>query len=69
LSSYVRTLTKDLYQFQNLIKMSNELELKGQELVDYIMSNWSWSEEKTLHWLADRKPVNCKTTDELIKRN
>ena len=41
--------------------MSNEIELKGQDLVDYIMSNWSWSEEKTLHWLADRKPMNWKT--------
>tara|TARA_B100001057_G_scaffold84327_1_gene80161 strand:- start:163 stop:315 length:153 start_codon:yes stop_codon:yes gene_type:complete len=33
--------------------MSNEIELKGQELVDYIMKRWNWSEEKTLHWLAD----------------
>ena len=33
--------------------MSNEIELKGQELVDYIMERWNWSEEKTLHWLAD----------------
>jgi len=41
--------------------MSNEIELKGQALVDYIMSNWSWSEEKTLHWLADHKPTNWKT--------
>ena len=31
----------------------NEKEIKGQELVDYIMSNWNWSEEKTLNWLAD----------------
>ena len=31
----------------------NEREIKGQELVDYIMSNWNWSEEKTLNWLAD----------------
>ena len=31
----------------------NEKEVKGKELVDYIMSNWNWSEEKTLNWLAD----------------
>ena len=31
----------------------NEIEIKGQELVDYIMGNWNWSEEKTLNWLAD----------------
>ncbi len=31
----------------------NEKEIKGQELIDYIMSNWNWSEEKTLNWLAD----------------
>jgi len=31
----------------------NERAIKGQELVDYIMSNWNWSEEKTLHWLAN----------------
>ena len=32
---------------------NNEKEIKGQELVDYIMKNWNWSEEKTLNWLAD----------------
>ena len=31
----------------------NEREIKGQEMVDYIMKNWNWSEEKTLNWLAD----------------
>ena len=31
----------------------NERAIKGQELVDYIMSNWNWSEEKTLNWLAN----------------
>jgi hypothetical protein len=31
----------------------NEKEIKGQELVDYIMGNWNWTEEKTLHWLAN----------------
>ena len=34
-------------------KKDNNKEIKGQELVDYIMSNWNWSEEKTLNWLAD----------------
>ena len=33
--------------------MNNEIELQGQQLVDYIMLRWDWSEEKTLHWLAD----------------
>ena len=32
----------------------NEKELKGQEMVDYIMKNWDWSEEKTLKFLADK---------------
>tara|TARA_B100001094_G_C18159993_1_gene788704 strand:- start:1135 stop:2064 length:930 start_codon:yes stop_codon:yes gene_type:complete len=31
----------------------NNKEIKGQEMVDYIMKNWNWSEEKTLNWLAD----------------
>jgi hypothetical protein len=31
----------------------NERAIKGQELVDYIMGHWNWSEEKTLHWLAN----------------
>ena len=35
--------------------MSNEIELKGQQLVDYIMGRWNWSEEKTLHFLANKK--------------
>lgn len=30
----------------------NERAIQGQELVDYIMDTWNWSEEKTLHWLA-----------------
>ena len=47
--------------------MNNEIELKGQALVDYIMSRWNWSEEKTLHWLADRKPTNWKTAEKIIK--
>ena len=32
----------------------NEMELKGQEMVDYIMKTWDWSEEKTLKFLADK---------------
>ena len=35
-------------------KTSNEIELKGQHLVDYIMGRWNWSEEKTLHFLANQ---------------
>ena len=35
-------------------KTSNEIELKGQQLVDYIMGRWNWSEEKTLHFLANQ---------------
>ena len=31
----------------------NEREIKGQELVDYIMGHWGWSEDKTLNWLAN----------------
>ena len=31
----------------------NDRAIKGQELVDYIMGHWNWSEEKTLHWLAN----------------
>ena len=47
---------KDAVKAGNKLKQEgegNEREIKGQELVDYIMSNWNWSEEKTLHWLAD----------------
>ena len=32
----------------------NEMELKGREMVDYIMKTWDWSEEKTLKFLADK---------------
>jgi len=32
----------------------SEKELKGQEMVDYIMKKWDWSEEKTLKFLADK---------------
>ena len=31
----------------------NNKELKGQEMVDYIMKRFNWSEEKTLNYLAD----------------
>ena len=39
--------------YDDAIGEGNEKEIKGQELVDYIMGNWNWSEEKTLHWLAN----------------
>ena len=32
----------------------NEKELKGAEMVQYIMDRWNWSEEKTLRFLADK---------------
>jgi len=32
----------------------NEKELRGKEMVDYIMKRWNWSEEKTLKFLADK---------------
>ena len=32
----------------------NEKELKGAEMVQYIMGRWNWSEEKTLRFLADK---------------
>jgi len=32
----------------------NTVELKGQEMVDYIMKRWDWSEEKTLDFLAKK---------------
>jgi hypothetical protein len=41
----------------------NEKEIKGQELVDYIMSNWNWSEERTLHWLANNYGKKKKEED------
>ena len=48
---------RDAYQIQEEGSIEegegNEKEIKGQELVDYIMSNWNWSEEKALHWLAN----------------
>jgi hypothetical protein len=43
----------------------NEKELKGQEMVDYIMKNWDWSEEKTLKFLADKFSKNLKEDKEL----
>jgi len=47
----------------------NEKAIKGQELVDYIMGNWNWSEEKTLHWLGNnfgknKKPQTPKEEDQ-----
>ncbi len=31
-----------------------DIEVKGQEMVNYIMKTWNWSEEKTLKFLADK---------------
>jgi hypothetical protein len=41
----------------------NEKAIVGQELVDYIMKKWDWSEEKTLKFLAD-KLGNRQAVDE-----
>ena len=38
---------------EDYVNEDNNREIKGQELVDYIMKNWSLSEEKTLNWLAN----------------
>ena len=48
----------------------NEMELKGQELVDYIMNHWNWSEEKTLKFLADKfgNSQEIKEESDLIKK-
>jgi len=47
---------KDAKKAGNALKKEgegNERAIKGQELVDYIMGHWNWSEEKTLNWLAN----------------
>ncbi|QQO91871.1 hypothetical protein immuto35A_191 [Flavobacterium phage vB_FspM_immuto_3-5A] len=44
-------------------KLNEEKEIVGQELVDYIMKKWDWSEEKTLKFLAD-KLGNRQAVDE-----
>ena len=41
------TLKQGTYEGQD-----NEKEIQGQEMVDYIMKNWNWSEDKTLNFLA-----------------
>jgi hypothetical protein len=38
---------------EDYVNEDNNVELKGKELVDYIMGHWNWSEEKTLNWLAN----------------
>jgi hypothetical protein len=43
------TLKQGTYEGQD-----NEKEIQGQEMVDYIMKNWNWSEDKTLNFLAKR---------------
>ena len=44
-------------------KLNEEKAIVGQELVDYIMKKWDWSEEKTLKFLAD-KLGNRQAVDE-----
>ena len=43
-------------------KKDNNKEIKGQEMVDYIMNHWNWSEEKTLNYLADNFGKNTSGT-------
>jgi hypothetical protein len=47
-------IAKQLRNYDMNEGTDNEKELKGQEMVDYIMKNWDWSEEKTLKFLADK---------------
>ena len=47
-------IAKQLRDYDMNEGTDNEKELKGQEMVDYIMKNWDWSEEKTLKFLANR---------------
>jgi len=47
-------IAKQLRDYDMNEGTDNEKELKGQEMVDYIMKNWDWSEEKTLKFLADK---------------
>lgn len=46
----------------------NEKEIIGQEMVDYIMQKWNWSEEKTLHFLA-KKLGNRNAKEENLNTN
>ena len=46
-------INKQLRDYDMNEGTDNEKEIKGQELVDYIMKNWNWSEEKTLNYLAN----------------
>lgn len=46
-------IAKQLRDYDMNEGTDNEKEIKGQELVDYIMKNWNWSEEKTLNYLAN----------------
>jgi len=45
----------------------NEEELKGQEMVDYIMKRFNWSEEKTLRFLADKLGNSQEIKEEKIE--
>ena len=45
----------------------NEREIKGQEMVDYIMKKWNWSEEKTLKFLADKFGDDFEIKEDFMK--
>ena len=54
LEDRLEKINKQLRDYDMNEGTDNEKELKGQEMVDYIMKNWDWSEEKTLKFLANR---------------
>ena len=64
-------INKQLRDYDMNEGTDNEKELKGQEMVDYIMKNWDWSEEKTLKFLADKfgnkKSINENDKEEAIE--
>ena len=45
----------------------NEKSIKGRELVDYIMDNWNWTEEKTLKFLADKFGNSQEIKEDFMK--
>ena len=46
---------------------NNERGIEGQELVDYIMDNWNWTEEKTLKFLADKFGNSQEIKEDFMK--
>ena len=46
---------------------NNERGIEGRELVDYIMDNWNWTEEKTLKFLADKFGNSQEIKEDFMK--